>query len=77
MGIFSDWSLDDLRRDFSKYMASGSFKELCEEYFTSLIQEEKKNSKLRRAAEWERLYSEGIAKKFISHGIRYPSYIRK
>lgn len=47
MGIFSDWSFDELRRDFSKYMASDSFKELCEEYFTSLIQEEKRNSKKR------------------------------
>lgn len=44
MGIFSDWSLDELRKDFAKRLASDSFKELCEEYFTSLIQEEKLKS---------------------------------
>lgn len=40
MGIFSDWTLDELKEDFSKHLASGSFKKLCEDYFTELIHRE-------------------------------------
>lgn len=44
MGMFSKWSLDELRTDFSDFLSSDSFRELCEDYFTSLIQEEKLKS---------------------------------
>lgn len=40
IGIFSDWTLEELREDFAKHLASGSFEKLCRDYFTELIHEE-------------------------------------
>lgn len=37
IGIFSDWSLDELRADFKKHCGTDEFKQLAVDYFNGLL----------------------------------------
>lgn len=40
MGMFSNYSLEEAREHFAKFLASEEFKQLSKEYFSSLMEEE-------------------------------------
>lgn len=40
IGIFSDWSLDELRADFKKHLETDEFKQMAKDYFNGLLQED-------------------------------------